>query len=129
MLKNAGRGKRSCSVLGSLAFSFRITSFLTNCGLQTSSISAFSREKLERHFTDAVRKLRAKEKELSSVSAERDALTQQLSSAQDSALQSEELRARLEVSSAGCCFMPQCEGPASCFMIYQSWFFGTEVRN
>lgn len=68
--------------------------------LQASSISAFSREKLEKHFTDVVRKLRTKEKELNSVSAERDSLALQLSAAQDSALQEGTLQERLQVAPA-----------------------------
>lgn len=66
--------------------------------LQGNSISSFSREKLEKLFADSVRKLRAKEKELVSVSSERDALAQQLSQGQDTALGIADLQAKLQAS-------------------------------
>lgn len=68
--------------------------------LQGNAIAGFSREKLEKLFADSVRKLRAKEKELAGVASERDALAQQLSDSQDSALKTGELQTRLQARPA-----------------------------
>ena len=65
--------------------------------LQVSSVKDFSREKLEKLFTDSVKKLKAGDKQLAEVSNERDALAKQLSSGQDQAAETAGLQLQLKV--------------------------------
>ena len=64
---------------------------------QGSSVKDFSREKLEKLFTDSIKKLKAKDKQLLEVTTERDTLVKQLSSNQDQAEESTALQAQLKV--------------------------------
>ena len=64
---------------------------------QGSSVKDFSREKLEKLFTDSIKKLKAKDKQLLEVTTERDTLVKQLSSNQDQAEESTALQTQLKV--------------------------------
>ena len=65
--------------------------------LQASSVKDFSREKLEKLFTDSIKKLKARDKQILEVSNERDTLARQLSEGQDQAAEIPNLQAQLQV--------------------------------